>query len=125
MSTLTLIITSLLATAFCWFILLLLVRIRNNVVNGMSYRKALREEVVSLRLDRMLTALGVNRERYLNQESVLEIQQHMERCRNCSNTATCDDKLDNNTIEKDKIDFCNNAQAFGKISKQHSEVGES
>ena len=124
MSTLTLIITSLLAIAFTWFIVLMLVRIRNNVVNGLSYRKALREEIGSLRLDRMLAALGVNRERYLYQENVLDIHQHMERCKDCSNTATCDDKLDSNTIEKDKIDFCNNAQAFGRISKRHSEPGE-
>ena len=119
MSTITLIITSVLAAALGWFVLMLLVRIRNNVVNGLSYRKALRAEISGLRLNRMLAALGVNRERYLYQENTLDIHQHIERCKDCSNTATCDEKLDTNTIEKDKIDFCNNAEAFGRISAQH------
>jgi hypothetical protein len=118
MSTITLVITSVLAAALVGFILLLLLRIRNNVVSGLSYRKALQAEISDLRLDRMLAALGINRERYLYQESTLDIHRQIERCKDCSNTATCDDKLSSNTIEKDKIDFCNNADAFGRISEQ-------
>ena len=122
MSIFSLIILSLLGIALAWFIVMMMIRIRNNVVNGLDYRTALRTEISSLRLNRMLAALGINRERYLHQENVIEIHKHMERCRDCSNTETCDDKLENNTIEKGNIDFCNNADAFGKIAAQHGNI---
>lgn len=123
MSAVTLIISSLLALSLAYFIVLMLIRIRNNVVTGLSYREALQAQIADLRLNRMLGALGINKQRYMHQQSIIDIHSHMERCRDCTNTHVCDEKLESNTIEKDKIDFCNNAETLNRIAGQQEEPG--
>jgi hypothetical protein len=95
-----------------------MLRIRNNVIIGRTYRQALRAELSSLRLDRMLAALGINRERYLHQQNTQDIHQHIDRCRDCDHTDVCDEKLDAATIDQDNIDFCNNAKSLKTIISQ-------
>lgn len=60
------IVTTALGLALGYFVVRLMLRIRNNVIIGRTYRQALRAELSSLRLDRMLTALSLNRELYLH-----------------------------------------------------------
>jgi len=115
----TLIITTVLGLALGYFIVRLMLRIRNNVVIGRTYRQALRTEISSLRLDRMLAALGINRELYLHQQNTRDIHQQIQRCRDCDNTDLCDEKLCAQTIDQDNIDYCNNAESLKTmINKQ-------
>lgn len=112
------IITTALGCALGYFIVRLMLRIRNNVIIGRSYRQALRAELSSLRLDRMLAALGINRELYLHQQKTRNIHQHIQRCRDCDSTDICDEKLCAQTIDQGNIDYCNNAESLKSILSQ-------
>ena len=79
-----------------------------NVKNGMLFRTLLAKRVGNLRLGKMLTALGINVDKYLHEEKVLDIEAQIERCTACENTDTCDDNLQNDAISIDTIDYCNN-----------------
>ena len=79
-----------------------------NVKNGMLFRSLLSKRVNSLRLGKMLAALGVNVDKYLHEEKVLDIENQIERCTQCENTDACDDNLEKGTISIDSIDYCNN-----------------
>ena len=122
MSPITLVITALLSLSLAYFIVLLLIRIRNNVVAGHSYRDALTAELSELRAYKMLGALGINRQRYIHQQSVLDIHKHMDRCKACGNITECDEKLASNSIDPNHIEFCNNADEFSEMAKQGDEA---
>lgn len=124
MNTLTFIVIAILALALGYFIVLLLIRIRNNVISGQSYRKALQAEIAALRMDGMMAALGINRQRYLHQQSTLDIHQHMQRCRECGNTDTCDHQIATKTIDKNTIDYCNNAESLRNVIDQQNETSD-
>lgn len=118
MNTLTIIALVLLTTMLVTFSVLLPVAIVFNVRAGEKYRQGLAEKVNRLRLGKMLAALGVDIDIYLNSERSLEIQQHIDRCAACSNTAECDDKLAGEAIDPDRIDFCNNEASLREIAKK-------
>ena len=79
-----------------------------NVKNGMLIRSLLSKRVGNLRLSKMLAALGVNVDKYLHEEKVLDIENQIERCTQCENTDICDENLQKGTITVDTIDYCNN-----------------
>jgi len=118
MNTITIIALVLLTTMLVTFSVLLPVAIVFNVRAGEKYRQGLAEKVNRLRLGKMLAALGVNIDVYLNSERSLEIQQHIDRCAACGNTAECDDKLAGQAIDPDSIGFCNNEASLREIAKQ-------
>lgn len=118
MNTLTIIALVLLATLLVTFSVLLPVAIVFNVRAGEKYRQGLAEKVNRLRLGKMLAALGVDIDVYLNSERSLEIQQHIDRCAACGNTAECDDKLAKQDIDPDHIGFCNNEASLREIAKK-------
>lgn len=122
MNTITLIITAVLCIALAGISALLLIRIRNNVITGLNYRRALQSELSKLRLYKMLGALGINIQGYIHQEPIIDIHDHMERCKSCANADICEDKLVNNMIDKDDFEFCSNADAFGAIIKQQGKT---
>lgn len=109
------IISTTLALALGYFIVNLIIRIGSNVITGKTYRQALQLELANLRLNRMLAALGINRERYLHQQNTRDIHQHMQRCRDCGNTAICDEKLSAQVVDQKDIEYCNNADALTSI----------
>ena len=118
MNTITLVALAVLTLVLVTFSVLLPVAIVFNVRAGEKYRKGLAEKVNKLRLGKMLAALGVDIDVYLNSERSLEIQQHIDRCAACDNTAECDDKLSAEAIDPDSIDFCNNEASLQKIAKK-------
>ena len=118
MNTITIIALAVLTLAVVSFSVLLPLAIVFNVRAGEKYRKGLAEKVNQLRLGKMLTALGVDINVYLNSERSVEIQQHIERCAACGNTAECDDKLSGRAIDPDSIDFCNNESSLREIAKK-------
>ena len=68
----------------------------------------------------MITALGINKERYLHQQRVNDIETHMKRCSACGNTNQCDDVLTGGKIGETGIDFCDNAAALTEIAVEQS-----
>lgn len=90
-----------------------------NIKAGEKYRENLAEQLSQLRINRMLGALGIDVNRYLHQQHVHEIHQHMNRCESCENTDQCDQELNNNQVDPANIAYCNNDEALNKIvSKQ-------
>ena len=118
MNTLTIIALVVLTTMLVTFSVLLPMAIVFNVRAGEKYRQGLAEKVNRLRLGKMLAALGVDIDVYLNSERSLEIQQHIDRCAACGNTAECDDKLAKQDIDPDHIGFCNNEASLQEIAKK-------
>jgi len=118
MNTITIIAMLLLGLVVLTFSVLLPVAIVFNVRAAEKYRKGLAEKVNRLRLGKMLAALGVNIDVYLNSERSLDIQQHIDRCAACSNTVECDDKLADKDIAPDNIGFCNNETSLREIAKK-------
>ncbi len=94
------------------FILRLGFTILRNLIHGRRFHQALADEFNQLRLSRMLTALGIDKARYIHRTPVLEIQRQMQHCRECHNTGECDIRLENDDIEPGQIDFCNNQTAL-------------
>ena len=89
--------------------------IMRNVVVSMEFRKKLAGKVHSLRLNNMLGALGIDVNRYLHSERILDIEEHIDKCASCQNTDTCDEQLAQGSITVGTIDYCNNAQALQQI----------
>lgn len=97
--------------------------IMRNVIVSMEFRKKLADKVHSLRLNNMLGALGIDVNRYLHNERILDIEEQIDKCASCQNTDTCDEQLAQDSITVGNIDYCNNAQALQQIvaSKAASE----
>jgi hypothetical protein len=122
MTAVTLIILSILAAALAYYIIMLAIRIRSNVATGLSYHDALLEQVSALRMGKMMTALGINQQRYIHQESGVDIDAQMKRCVACDNTAECDEKLAGDNIDPEHIEFCKNEAALHEITRRQQDT---
>ncbi len=113
------IVTVIIGGVLVLFVLYVIMRmsyvIMRNVIVGMEFRKHLARKVHALRLNKMLTALGIDIESYLHSERVIDIEEHVDRCATCENTETCDDQLARGTINAANIDYCNNEQSLQRI----------
>ena len=89
--------------------------IMRNVIIGMEFRKKLATKVNDLRLNKMLSALGIDINSYLHSERVLDIEEHIDRCASCENTDTCDDQLASGNVQVSNIDYCNNEESLQQI----------
>lgn len=112
MNLFSLIIASLFGLLLVAFATLLLIAIVFNLSAGKRYRQSLARQLHTLRLSKMLTALGVDVEDYLHSERVVDIHAQMQRCSGCSQTDQCDDKLADGQIASDQLGFCNNEQTL-------------
>lgn len=101
------------------FTVLLPVAIVFNTRSGMKYRQTLVKQLDHLRLGKMLTALGIDRDSYLSSERVVDIREQMERCSACANTEKCDIQLDEGNVDAGTIDYCNNEASLQKIARRH------
>lgn len=115
MNILTLAVVGVMAILTVVFILFLFVAIIYNLKAGEHYRHSLAAKLDSLRLVKMLGALGVDANAYLHGERIVDIHKQMERCSECENAVQCDEKLANNKISADDIDFCNNEKNLQDI----------
>ena len=81
-----------------------------------KYREDLALQLEKLRLNRMLLSLGIDVKRYLSQERVVDIHQHMKRCESCENTDECDSALSLGEARAENIDYCANNDSLVEIS---------
>ncbi len=113
------IFTAIIGSILVLFVLYVIMRmsyvIMRNVIVGMEFRKNLARQVDALRLNKMLTALGIDISNYLHTERVIDIEQHIDKCSTCHNTETCDDQFAKGTIQASTIDYCNNEKSLQQI----------
>ena len=120
MNILTLVVMTLFVLLFAAFTVLLSIAIAFNIKASVRYREALAAKVKELRLGKMLAALGVDIDIYLHNERVLDIHQHMERCRACKNTDSCDESLSTVELDASAIGFCNNEKSLQEMVERSS-----
>ena len=111
----TVIIGSILALFVLYVIMRMSYVIMRNLIIGMEFRKNLARKLHALRLNKMLTALGIDINSYLHNERVIDIEEQIDRCSSCQNTDTCDDQLDSGTIQASNIDYCNNEKSLQQM----------
>lgn len=91
-----------------------------NVKAGAKYREPLAKKLHALRLNKMLSALGISTFEYLHTVSVATISEQMDRCSECTNTEECDDSLSDSNVDINEIDFCNNESSLKEmLSRKH------
>lgn len=110
-----------LALLVAGFILRLSYTILINVINGRKFHHNLEQEFSRLRLNNMLTALGISRTDYIYQNSVNDISQQMQSCSDCTNTVVCDEKLAAEKIDISEIEFCNNEAKLKELKRQQAQ----
>jgi len=120
MNTITIIVGGLLVLLLVIFIIRLFYNITINLINGRKFHHALEQDFSKLRLNKMLTTLGINKTQYLYQTNVKEIHQQMKRCTDCTNTTECDETLDSPDVDMTEIVFCNNEENLKKIKRHQS-----
>jgi hypothetical protein len=120
MDTITVIVGGALLVMVSWFMLRLSYTVAMNLINGRKFHHALDQEFSKLRLNNMLTALGINKTAYIYQTSVKDIQQQMKSCSDCTNTDECDEKLSKPDIDITEIEFCNNEADLITIKQNQS-----
>lgn len=113
----TLIIGSALLLMVGIFVLRLFYIIIINLIKGRQFHLALEKEFNRLRLSKMLTALGINKVRYIHTTASTKIKQQMDACEQCTNTVECDTKLSQDEIEINHIHFCNNEAELKEIKQ--------
>ena len=91
--------------------------ISRNLQQGKRVRQKIAERVESLRMSKMLKALGLDFTQYLYTVPLHQINDSMNKCEQCATTETCDEKLQQPHIEADEIDFCPNHECLGKFSQ--------
>lgn len=111
------IILVLLAIAFAVLVIGFLMLITRNVIQGRVVRHKLAERVESLRMSKMLSALGIDFSSYLHQVPLNKINESMNKCDDCSTLDQCDDKLQQEIIEPEEIDFCPNQECLTKFTE--------
>ncbi len=84
---------------------------------GRRFRRKLANFIVNqMRLGRMLDSLGIDKNRYLHEAQVTDIERHMRRCRACDSVGECDDFLDEAAQADGTLDpaqpFCPNREAL-------------
>lgn len=94
---------------------LLFLAIIYNVKAGTKYREILANKVQALRLNKMLSALGIDTYEYLHKESVVTIHEQINLCSECTNTDECDDNLSANTVDASTLEYCNNEATLKKM----------
>ncbi len=115
MNLFSLIIAGLFGILLAAFAVLLTVAIVFNLSAGKRYRESMARQLDSLRLSKMLTALGVDIDAYLHGERAVDVHNQMQRCAGCSQIEQCDEKLANGKIDSGEIGFCDNEQALADV----------
>lgn len=115
MNLFSLIIAGLFGILLAAFAVLLTVAIVFNLSAGKRYRESMARQLDTLRLSKMLAALGVDINAYLHSERTVDIHDQMQRCAGCSQVEQCDEKLADGRIDSGKIGFCDNEQALAEL----------
>ena len=115
MNTTTFIVLTALGASLAYYVIVLIMRIRTNVLTGQSFHDSLMSQISNIRMGKMMDALGINKEKYIHQESVLDITHHIDTCTACNKTVRCDEQLDSNDIEVENISFCENENSMVEL----------
>ncbi len=81
--------------------------ISRNLKDGQAFRRQLAARLEQLRLHRLMGLLGLDSDRYLSRESIVDVERHMRACAQCDATRQCDSAL----AEKNPVavaGFCTN-----------------
>jgi 5-bromo-4-chloroindolyl phosphate hydrolysis protein len=120
MNTITIVVGGLLVLLLAIFMIRLSYNITINLINGRKFHHELEKDFSKLRLNKMLSALGLSKTQYLYQTNVRDIHQQMKRCTDCTSTNECDEKLATPDVDMTEIDFCNNEENLKKIKRLQS-----
>ena len=118
------IVLAFLAIAFIVLGIGFLLLITKNMRQGRVVRQHLARRVETLRMSRMLKALGLDFSKYLHTVPISKINDSMNRCETCDTTDECDTRLTESSINIDNIEFCPNQeclQQLVELEKQKSE----
>lgn len=111
------IVLAILGIALTVVSLYFLILIANNVRQGRVVRKLLAERVESLRMSKMLHALGLDFNKYLHSVPLCQINESIGKCETCSTTDECDQKLKVDKVGIKDIGFCPNQECLGQFHK--------
>jgi len=123
METISIILLSIIAALLIFTAIFMIYAIRINIIKGGLFRQNLVNRVSNLRIHRMLRTLGIDIDRYLHQESILDIQEQMKICSECQNTDDCDRELERGTVHPNNISYCNNESDLKKIAQKQHRTG--
>jgi len=102
----------------CAFIVLMagfFLVITRNMRQGRVFRRGLAENLETLRMGKMLRALGIDTSSYLHLVPISQINASMKKCEDCDVTEVCDDRLQAGNLHKGAIDFCPNQQCLSEF----------
>ncbi len=91
-----------------------------NMKRARRYFDKLAQQLQSLRLNRMLSALGIDTASYLATQKKIDIEDQMKACEECRNTEQCDQHLAVGDISPDAISYCNNEEKLRNLARQQS-----
>lgn len=109
---LTLMGSAMLLLAFSFALL-----VKRNIQQGTLVREQLAKRVESLRMSKMLKALGLDFQGYLYRVPLSKINSSMKNCENCATTDQCDDMLQQPQIDPAQIDFCPNQACLTQFTQ--------
>jgi len=121
MDIITIIVGGALGLFITYFLLRLFYTVFSNLISGRKFHHALAQQFDSLRLSKMLTALGISKTDYIYQTNVNDIHQQMNSCSACENTNECDDRLSKPDLNITEIEFCNNETELKEIKLQQEQ----
>ncbi|MCB1876656.1 MAG: hypothetical protein KDH88_11845 [Chromatiales bacterium] len=122
MQAVSLIVLGLLGALFLYVAVRMSMAIGQNLQQGMAFREALALRMKSLRLEKMLGAIGVDSNRYLHTEPVTDIARQMHNCQGCKATDTCDSALQARpSLSLNEIEFCPNQPALVRIRMEEDD----
>lgn len=108
---------SVVALALALFAVSLAWAILHNLREGQSFRLQLARRLEQLRLPRLMRMLGLDPERYLHQERIVNVERHMRACAGCPETRRCDQALEQN--QPDAVaDYCANYPDLRKLREK-------
>lgn len=87
-----------------------------NSHTGMLHRDKLLERIKSLRLHKMLAAIGIDDRKYLYKANLADIETHMQRCEQCDARQECDEDLEQG-MAKNADAYCPNNEDLVKINQ--------
>lgn len=111
------IIYAVIAIAFLVLSISFLVLITRNMRQGRVVRELLAERVETLRMSKMLRALGIDFSQYLHTVPLNKINDSMNKCESCPTIEQCDDELKGGAIKAENIDFCPNQECLSKFTE--------
>lgn len=87
-----------------------------NSLTGMLHREKLLERIKSLRLHKMLAAIGIDDKKYLYKANLTDIETHMRRCEECDAKQQCDEELAHESV-KNADQFCPNSEDLARVNQ--------